>query len=211
MPNGNEKLVQVLHLLSTASMLLHKMVAFVHNFYSLQLYTQRQETKQWINKNWAMVAMSAKDLDLKQASDLDTSELSHLEAMVATILVATSVKEMPFGGYYARPPSDTEVFDRVTAKTYNLKASALPKDTVKKSWFKMVAAYATTWEKEMSRGNKDTSGFGELPSTEIDDDGVPVDPDAFFDFVEKHVDPKFIEQVKTAFTSLESATSNIPP
>jgi hypothetical protein len=196
LPTGNDEFVDILYMLSTSSMLLHKMVSFIHNWYAVQLYRERLEMKQWINKNWAMVAMSAKDLDLKNASQLDPTKAAHLEAIVATILSSSTVKEMPFGGYFAQPASDGDAFSRVTAKTFNLRASTLPAARIEWSWHMVVASHARCWEKEMKRTNRDTHGFGALPSTEINEKGLPVDPEAFFEFVETHIDPQFITQVK---------------
>ena len=196
LPTGNGPFVEILHLLSTSSMLLHKMVSFVHNWYAVQLYRQRPEMKQWINKNWAMVAMSAKDLDLKNSSDLDPSKEAHLQSIVETILSSSTVKEMPFGGYFAEPVSDGDVFSRVTAKTFNLRPSKLPTARIEWSWHMVVAAHARMWEKEMKRTNRGTHDFGILPSTEINEQGLPINPVGFFEFVEKHIDPHFIAQVR---------------
>ena len=142
LPEGNDEFVDILHLLSSSSMLLHKMVSFIHNWYAVQLYRQRVEMKQWINKNWAMVAMPAKDLDLKNASELNPTKAQHLQAIVATILSSSTVKEMPFGGYFAEPGSDGDAFSRVTAKAFNMRASTLPAARIEWSWHMVVASHA---------------------------------------------------------------------
>ena len=193
LPDGGKVVMGILRELSLASMKVQALVSFVHNWYAVQWKDNVAAFSAWRKTNWATLALTNSNLEVKSAEDVDQHALAQRAPIVKCIMDAPNIKAMPCGGYYARNEGAPE--GRVTAKTFPLQDSKRTTEEIRTSWDLLAVAYAEAWCAACEAKQIEVHGFKTRKETAITQEGLPRDRDAFYDFLTEHIDMRYAARI----------------
>ena len=189
LPEGGKLVMQLLKELSTVSMQVQELVSFVHNWYAIQWKDNAGGFNVWRKTNWATLALTNSGLGITKADDVNQHSKEQIGAIVKCILDAGNIKAMPCGGYYAK--NEGAKNGRITLKTFPLQDSRRSQEEIQTSWDLLTVAYAEAWCAACEAKQMEVHSFKTRKETEITQEGLPRDRDAFYEFVIEHIDMRY--------------------